>query len=143
MSRSIANLLADDSYFAATSTLSDYETLAAPPRHIQKVITLCVLYSIDFQTQDSITLLAVVLMGGVFSMWGAVIAAILMQFFPQLLQNIGVNSDWLIILFGVGVLQVLATAPAGIVDQLPKDLARLYRLIVRGRRRAAASGGTG
>jgi branched-chain amino acid transport system permease protein len=101
------------------------------------------LYSIDFQTQDSITLLAVVLMGGVFSMWGAVIAAILMQFFPQLLQNIGVNSDWLIILFGVGVLQVLATAPAGIVDQLPKDLARLYRLIVRGRRRAAASGGTG
>jgi len=48
MSRSIANLLADDSYFAATSTLSDYETLAAPPRHIQKVITLCVLYSIDF-----------------------------------------------------------------------------------------------
>jgi branched-chain amino acid transport system permease protein len=101
------------------------------------------LYSIDFQTQDSITLLAVVLMGGVFSMWGAVIAAILMQFFPQLLQNIGVNSDWLIILFGVGVLQVLATAPAGIVDQLPKDFARLYRLIVRGRRRAAASGGTG
>jgi hypothetical protein len=48
MSRWIANLLADDSYFAATSTLSDYETLAAPPRHIQKVITLCVLYSIDF-----------------------------------------------------------------------------------------------
>lgn len=47
-SRLIANLVADDSYFAAPSTLSDYETLAAPPRHIQKVITLCVLYSIDF-----------------------------------------------------------------------------------------------
>jgi hypothetical protein len=48
VSRWIANLLADNSYFAAPSTLSDYETLAAPPRHIQKAITLCVLYSIDF-----------------------------------------------------------------------------------------------
>jgi branched-chain amino acid transport system permease protein len=93
------------------------------------------LYSIDFQTQDSITLLAVVLMGGIFSMWGAVIAAVLMQFLPALLQNLGVSADWLTILFGIGVLQVLATAPAGIVDQFPKDMARLYRLITRGRRR--------
>ncbi len=100
------------------------------------------LYSINFQTQDNITLLAVVLMGGVFNMWGAVIAAILMQFLPQFLQNIGVNSDWLIILFGVGVLQVLATAPAGIADQLPKDLARLFRLIRRLVRPAPQAGGT-
>ena len=32
------------------------------------------LYSIDFPTQDSITLLAVVLMGGAYSLWGAVVA---------------------------------------------------------------------
>src|SRR6202020_2852397 len=75
------------------------------------------LYSIDFQTQDSITLLAVVLMGGAYSMWGAIIAGLLYQFLPALLQNLGVSSDWLTILFGIGVLQVLATAPAGIVDQ--------------------------
>src|SRR5271155_1428181 len=48
MSRWIASFLADELYFAATSTLSDHETLSAPPRHIQKAITLCVLYSIDF-----------------------------------------------------------------------------------------------
>jgi hypothetical protein len=48
MSRWIASFLADESYFAATSTLSDYETLSVPPRHIQKAISLCVLYSIDF-----------------------------------------------------------------------------------------------
>jgi branched-chain amino acid transport system permease protein len=95
------------------------------------------LYSINFQTQDSITLLAVVLMGGIFSVWGAIIAAILMQFLPALLQNLGVSPDWLTILFGVGVLQVLSTAPAGIVDQFPKDMARLYRLITRGRRKPA------
>jgi hypothetical protein len=48
ISRWIATSLADESYFAATSTLSDYETLSAPPRHIQKAITLCIVYSIDF-----------------------------------------------------------------------------------------------
>jgi hypothetical protein len=49
MSRWIASTLSDQLYFAAPSTLSDYETLSAPPRHIQKILTLCVLYCIDFQ----------------------------------------------------------------------------------------------
>jgi hypothetical protein len=49
MSRLIASTFSDQLYFAAPSTLSDYETLAAPPRHIQKIITLCILYCIDFQ----------------------------------------------------------------------------------------------
>jgi len=49
MSRWIASTLSDQLFFAAPSTLSDYETLSAPPRHIQKIITLCVLYCIDFQ----------------------------------------------------------------------------------------------
>jgi hypothetical protein len=48
MSRWIASALADDLYFAAPSTLSDCETLSDPPRHIQKIIALCVLYCIDF-----------------------------------------------------------------------------------------------
>jgi branched-chain amino acid transport system permease protein len=89
------------------------------------------LYSIDFNTQDSITLLAVVLMGGIFSVWGAIVAALLLQLLPALLNSWGVSPDWLTILFGVGVLQVLTTAPAGLVDQVPKDLARLGRLIGR------------
>ena len=49
MSRWIANRVSDQLYFAAPSTLSDYETLSAPPRHIQKIITLCVLYCIAFR----------------------------------------------------------------------------------------------
>src|SRR6266404_581940 len=48
MSRWVASTLSDQLYFAAPSTLSDYETLSAPPRHIQKIITLCILYCIDF-----------------------------------------------------------------------------------------------
>ena len=49
MSRWVASTLSDEHYFAAPSTLSDYETLSVPPRHIQKIITLCVLYCIDFR----------------------------------------------------------------------------------------------
>jgi branched-chain amino acid transport system permease protein len=99
------------------------------------------LYSINFPTQDSITLLAVVLMGGAYSLWGAIIAALLLQLLPALLNNWGVSADWLTILFGIGVLQVLTTAPAGLADQVPKDLARLGRLLLGLVRRAAPSGG--
>jgi branched-chain amino acid transport system permease protein len=94
------------------------------------------LYSIDFPTYYSITLLAVVLMGGAYNLWGAVIAALLYQLLPAALQDWGVSIDWLTILFGVGVLQVLTTAPAGLADQFPKDMARLGRLLARLWRRA-------
>jgi branched-chain amino acid transport system permease protein len=97
------------------------------------------LYSIDFQTQDSITLLAVVLMGGAYSMWGAIVAALFLQLLPALLNSWGVSSDWLTILFGIGVLQVLTTAPRGVVDQMPKDIAKLGRLIGRSLQRTAAA----
>jgi hypothetical protein len=48
MSRFIADKLADELYFAAVSTLSDYEAMSAAPRHIEKIITLCLLYCIGF-----------------------------------------------------------------------------------------------
>jgi branched-chain amino acid transport system permease protein len=98
------------------------------------------LFSIDFPIQNSILLLAVVLMGGAFSLAGAVVAAFLQAFLPAALYNLwGVPNDWLIILFGIGVMQVLATAPGGIADQFPKDMKRLYRLISRLWRRPGAA----
>ncbi len=87
------------------------------------------LNSLTFSTQDSITLLAVVLMGGAYSMSGAVVAAFLLKFLQALLNDWGVSPDWLTILFGIGVLQVLTTAPRGIVEQMPKDLGRLWRML--------------
>jgi branched-chain amino acid transport system permease protein len=95
------------------------------------------LNSLTFQTQDSITLLAVVLMGGAYSMWGAIVAGFLLKFLQALLNNWGVSPDWLTILFGIGVLQVLTTAPAGLVDQVPRDLKRLARLLLGVMRRGA------
>jgi branched-chain amino acid transport system permease protein len=84
---------------------------------------------VAFPTQDSIVLLAVVLMGGIYSLWGAVMAGLLVRLLPALLENWGVSIYVSLLLFGIGVLQVLATAPGGLVDQVPKDLARLSRRV--------------
>jgi branched-chain amino acid transport system permease protein len=83
----------------------------------------------QFPISSSVSLLAVVLMGGVFSLGGAVVSALLLRLLPALLDNWGVAIEWLTVLFGVGVLQVLLTAPGGIVDQFPKDMAKLGRKI--------------
>jgi hypothetical protein len=48
MSRRIASELGDEQYFAAPGSLSDYEALDAPPRHIHKAITLCAVYGLHF-----------------------------------------------------------------------------------------------
>jgi branched-chain amino acid transport system permease protein len=100
------------------------------------------IYSYQFsgaRTIDSVSLLAVVLMGGIYSLWGAVVAAALQQLLPALLNDwfgfFQRNPDFLLVLFGIGVLQVLVTAPEGIVTQFPKDLRNLGRLIARGVRR--------
>jgi branched-chain amino acid transport system permease protein len=99
------------------------------------------LNALTFSTADSITLLAVVLMGGAYSLTGAVVAAFLYKFLNALFNDWGVSPDWLTIIFGIGVLQVLTTAPRGLVDQVPKDLAKLVRLIARPFRRTAAPEG--
>ena len=83
------------------------------------------LYTYQFPTRDSIVLLAVVLMGGIYSLWGALVAGAFMRLLPALLDDWGLPADLLTILFGVGVLQVLLTAPAGLAAQFPKDMARL------------------
>jgi hypothetical protein len=50
LSRRIATELGDEQYFAASGSLSDYETQDAPPRHVQKAITLCAIYGLRFST---------------------------------------------------------------------------------------------
>jgi branched-chain amino acid transport system permease protein len=89
------------------------------------------LFNYQFPTRDNIMLLAVVLMGGIYSIWGALVAGLLFRYLPALLDTWGLPADLLTILFGVGVLQVLLTAPAGLVDQFPKDMAKLGRGIAR------------
>ena len=92
--------------------------------------------AITFQTQDSLTLAATSLIGGIFSIWGAVIAGIFNQLLPFIFQaQWNVNSNFLLIIFGVGLLQVLLTAPGGLAEQVPRDMAKLGRLVWHGARR--------
>jgi branched-chain amino acid transport system permease protein len=100
-----------------------------------------VLYNYQFPTSQSIILFAVVLMGGIYTMWGALVAAFLFQIVPAAFTVWGISNDWATILFGVGALQVLTTAPSGIAHQLPRDLAKLGRALFGLARRLAPAGG--
>jgi branched-chain amino acid transport system permease protein len=51
------------------------------------------------------------------------------------LDNWGLPADLLTILFGVGILQVLLTAPGGLSQQFPRDMKKLGGLIARTVRR--------
>ncbi len=94
-------------------------------------------------TFASVTLMAVVLMGGIFSLWGAIVAALLQQLLTALLNDwfdfFRKNPDFLLVLFGLGVLEVLVTAPEGIVTQFPRDMRTLGRLIMKPFRRRSAA----
>jgi branched-chain amino acid transport system permease protein len=100
------------------------------------------LYTYQFPTSQSIILLAVVLMGGIYSLWGAVVAGLLMEVFPPILDIWHLPADLPTILFGIGAIQVLLTAPAGLAAQVPRDLARLGRLIARPFARTAGKPGS-
>ena len=48
MSREVARALEDRRYFASPGSLSEYEATSTPPRHIHKLFTLSILYSLRF-----------------------------------------------------------------------------------------------
>ena len=81
----------------------------------------------QFAPQESISLLAVVLMAGMGTPWGAVLAGILMKGMPAVLDRLGVSSSFLLILFGAGLVQTMAMSPGGITGQLAHDLGRRRR----------------
>jgi branched-chain amino acid transport system permease protein len=87
------------------------------------------LYNYSFPTYESIELFAVVLMGGIYTLWGSMLAGLLIWALPALFTIWGINAEVPVILFGIGVLQVLTLAPAGIAHQFPRDMAKLGRLL--------------
>jgi branched-chain amino acid transport system permease protein len=94
-----------------------------------------------FPTQDSLSLIATALIGGIFTLWGALVAGIFLQLLPFVFQaEWHINPYYLLIIFGIGLWQVLLTAPGGLADQLPKDLAKLGRAIAGLFRKATSKG---
>jgi branched-chain amino acid transport system permease protein len=80
----------------------------------------------QFPVEQSIILLAVVLLGGAYNLWGAIVAAFFLRVFPQILdKKLGLPTELLTMLFGVGVLFTLMMQPKGVVE----DLTNLGRMI--------------
>jgi hypothetical protein len=49
LTRSVAQILGNREYAVALGLLSDYETMHRLPRHIAKILSLCVAYCMDFR----------------------------------------------------------------------------------------------
>ena len=85
----------------------------------------------QFPVQQSIMLVAAVMISGAGRFWGAVVAAFFMQFMAAIMNMLHVPSEFLTIMFGFGVMQTLLGSPEGVVEQMPKDLKRLGGFIGR------------
>ena len=67
-------------------------------------------------------------MGGVYNIWGALVAALFLRAPARAARHrLGSSTEVLTMLFGLGVIQVLLTAPAGIVEQIRRSSAGLGR----------------
>ncbi|NQX37015.1 branched-chain amino acid ABC transporter permease [Herbiconiux sp. VKM Ac-2851] len=73
---------------------------------------------ISFKASQSILLFATVLIGGAYSLLGAVIAGFFSQGIPPLLDAWGIDGNLIFVILGLGMIQAITTAPRGIAGQL-------------------------
>lgn len=74
---------------------------------------------ISFPAQQSIVLFAVVLIGGAYSLLGAAIAGVFYAGLPAFLdQKLGIQGNLILVVFGVGLVNSLITAPQGFAGLL-------------------------
>lgn len=78
-----------------------------------------------FRSSESIMLFALAVVGGARFWLGAVIAAVLFRILPGLLNTWGVDTDLAFVIFGLGLLHALITAPNGIAGQIHELIAKL------------------
>lgn len=72
----------------------------------------------SFPPAESVMIFALTIVGGAWSWFGAIIAAMLYRFVPALLNDIGVSGDAAYVIFGAALIHALMTAPRGIAGQL-------------------------
>lgn len=75
---------------------------------------------ITFPASQSILLFATVLVGGTYSLWGAVVAGLLMQGMPRLLSDVGVSGDLVFVILGLATVQAILTTPDGVAGQVSR-----------------------
>lgn len=92
---------------------------------------------ITFPASQSILLFATVLVGGAFSLWGALVAGFLIQGMPRVLSELGVSGDLVFVVLGLATVQAIITTPDGVAGQVGRLVERTR---TRRRRTAAAPG---
>jgi branched-chain amino acid transport system permease protein len=83
---------------------------------------------ISFPAQQSIVLFAVVLIGGGYSLLGAAFAGLFYSGLPPLLDQLGLDGNLILVVFGIGLVHSVMTAPTGLAGQLGA-LATVLRLV--------------
>jgi branched-chain amino acid transport system permease protein len=78
-----------------------------------------------FRSSESIMVFALAVVGGSRYWLGVVVAAFLYRVLPAALNSWGVDSDLAYVIFGVGLLHALITAPDGIAGQIMSLFARI------------------
>ncbi|WP_288903677.1 branched-chain amino acid ABC transporter permease [uncultured Sneathiella sp.] len=71
----------------------------------------------SFPAGESILLFALTIVGGVGHWMGAVIAGFLYRVVPAIFNNIGIDADLSLVIFGAALLHAIMTAPNGIAGQ--------------------------
>lgn len=71
-----------------------------------------------FPASQSIMLFALTIVGGAYSWFGPIIAGLMLRAFPALLNEFHVDGNIATMVFGIGLLHALMTAPEGIAGQL-------------------------
>jgi ABC-type branched-subunit amino acid transport system permease subunit len=80
--------------------------------------------SVDsFRAADSVTIFAIALLGGAYSIPGFVLGGAAAQIIPALVEKLGASGTVAVIIFGAGLLVTLLVAPEGAAGQL-RDLRR-------------------
>ena len=89
---------------------------------------------VTFPAQQSIVLFAVVLIGGGYSLLGAALAGLFYSGLPPLLDQLGLDGNLILIVFGIGLVHSVMTAPTGLAGQLTAlaTALRLRRLRAEG-----------
>ncbi|MEX1036908.1 MAG: hypothetical protein WDZ54_13230 [Sneathiella sp.] len=72
----------------------------------------------SFPAGESILLFALAIVGGVGHWLGAVIAGLLYRVVPAIFNNIGLDADLALVIFGALLLHAILTAPNGIAGQI-------------------------
>jgi len=85
----------------------------------------------------SVSMLAMVVVGGAKSPWGAVIGAVLLTFLPEVLRGV---QDYYLLIYGLLLLVMVAFVPGGVWGVLRGGVQWIGEL-VRGRSRPASTEG--